>query len=970
MLFRVLGPLELEDGDERITIPGERQRALLVALLLQPRDAVPATRLVDVLWPEQPPGDPVNALHQTVRRLRSALGAAGALVRSRAPGYLLAVDTAAVDAERFETAYREARRIGPADPAGAVHLLDEALAMWHGPAYGEFAEGFARAAAVRLEELRTAADEERTARLLDAGAVTDAVAAARDLVEREPLRTRPVEVLVRALAADGRPAEALDAFHRHRRRVVDELGMDPAPALRELAASVLREEPAPARPPPRPARTIGRSASPAAALPWRPDVLLGRDEDLHLLRACLADQRLVTVVGPGGVGKTRLALEVAHRSADGGSRVWWADLSATTEERLADVVAQALGIDVPRGPDPVGVLAAALGGFRGVLVLDNAETVLAPLAPLVERLLETAPGLVLLATSRERLDVALEHVHVLAPLLLPSAADPDNPAVRLFVDRAPGLEPGSLTDEDLEAVAGICRRLDGLPLAIEIGAARAPALGLREFADRLGQGLGLLTGGRRTAAARHRSVRAVVDWSFGLLTTPEARLLLRLQVFPGSFTLDQVEAVCTDGPPPDHDVGGLLGRLVDQSLVQAAQGRFRLLDTIRAYTRERLDEEEREVLEARHAADVAARLATLSARLSGRDEPAAVATLAALGPDLHVAWSYAARHDRALAVRLAADVMDYAYVRQRLDLLEWGLVVAGWEIEHPRLPDALAAAAAASWAAGRITEAGELARRGVALAGGDDAPGAARAMNQRACEAMFRSRDAEAVELFRRTARLFRAAGNETMGLLGDISANQALAYGGGALEAAENVRPLLQRVRESGNPSAQSWAYYVLGEASARVDPARALPAYAASVELGTSSDSRLFVMLARSSAVALVASSGAPRDAIAEFERVLGDWEDIGNELSQWWVLQSLAVFLTRVGAWSDAAPLAGAVLANIDRFPTFVRDEDALWRAVAELERHLGPAELESMLAEGRVLPIASAAAHARAAIRRAC
>src|SRR3712207_866458 len=281
---------------------------------------------------------------------------------------------------------------------------------------------------------------------------------------------------------------------------------------------------------------------------------LPTEDDLALVRACLGAQRLVTLVGPGGVGKTRLALEIVHELATGGARVWWADLSTATDERVADAVATAIGTDTPRGPDPAGALAAALGGFRGVLCLDNAETVLGPLAPLVERLLAAAPGLTLLATSRERLGVASEHVHVLAPLPLPSGADSDNPAVRLFVDRAPGLEAERLSEDDVEVVAATCRRLDGLPLAIEIGAARAPALGLLEFADRLGQGLNLLSGGRRTAAERHRSVRAVVDWSYGLLTDDEARLFLRLSVFPSSFTLDQAEAVCADERPPAGEI--------------------------------------------------------------------------------------------------------------------------------------------------------------------------------------------------------------------------------------------------------------------------------------------------------------------------------------------------------------------------------------------------------------------------------
>lgn len=207
------------------------------------------------------------------------------------------------------------------------------------------------------------------------------------------------------------------------------------------------------------------------------------------------------------------------------------------------------------------------------------------------------------------------------------------------------------------------------------------------------------------------------------------------------------------------------------------------------------------------------------------------------------------------------------------------------------------------------------------------------------------------------------------MGLLADISVYQALVYAGGAAEAVVDLAPLLQRARESGNPGAQSWAFYVLGEAQAKLDPALALRAYTACIEHGTAVSNRLYVTLARSSAVAVVAAQEASGDAVGEFEKVLAEWEDIGNELSQWWVLQNLAILLTRTGAWTDAARLAGAVLANIDRFPAFVREEDGLRRAIGERERHLGSDELTDLLAEGRGLPIAAAAAHARAAIRRA-
>jgi hypothetical protein len=557
-------------------------------------------------------------------------------------------------------------------------------------------------------------------------------------------------------------------------------------------------------------------------------------------------------------------------------------------------------------------------------------------------------------------------VHLLAPLPLPSGADRGNPAVRLFVDRAPGLEAGALTDDDVEVVAAICRRLDGLPLAIELGAGRAPVFGLRQFAERLGQGLDLLAGGRRTAAARHRSARAVVDWSYGLLTDDEALLFPRLAVFPSSFDVDQVEAVCSEPPLSPSTVVPLLARLSEQSLVQTGRGRFWLLETLRVYAGERLAPADRSALRARHAVNVGERLAELSLGIRTPDEASAVAAIAALGPDLHAAWSYAVEHDRPLAVRLAGDVHDFAYQRQRLDLLDWGRAVAAWDVESPRLPDALACAAAASWARGDLPQAAELAARGVAAAGGPEAPSAARAMSQYACHAMFLGHTADSVERYRRTADLHRAAGDPLNALMSEVSVCQAATYGGAAGWAADRVAELLGPLGELGNPSGLAWAYYVLGEATTASDPDRALAAYADVLEYGTAVDNRLFVMLARSSSLTLLAGGVSDATALEEFGTVLDQWEDLGNELSQWWVLENLAVLLARIGDGRHAALLAGAVAANRHRYPAFLRD-DGLEQAVRALRERLGEAVVDATVDEGAALSFASAVALARTAIR---
>lgn len=982
--FRVLGPLEAEADGTTVALQGRRLRALLTALLLEPGNVMPIPRLVDALWGERPPDAATNALHQVVSRLRTKLGAAGDLVRTRPPGYLLYVDDASIDAGRFEARFRAARGAAHrGDPRQAAALVDEALALWRGPAYGEFAEEFARPQAVRLEEIRLTALEERAAYLLEAGLPADAIAGARDAHALNPLRPRPVEVLMLALHADGRTSESLDVYRGYRTALSDEMGLDPPPDLRELEAQILQDVPLLPRGRRTRATTTAAAApeadqEPAAPttadvsrLPWLPSPILGRGQDLDLLLGCLHENRLLTLLGPGGVGKTRLAMEAAHRLASRGTPAWWVDLSAISGERLVDVIADAAGIEVPRGADAIGTLSEALRTRSGVLFLDNAETVLAELAPLVEQLAHAAPYLAIVSTSRERLALDTEHVHVLAPLPLPTGGDPTNPAIQLFLRRAPGLEPDELGEEELTLIGQLCRRLDGLPLAIELGAARVPVFGLRELVAQVSQGLDVLAGGRRTAVARHRTLRAVVDWSHSLLMDDEARLLARLTVFPGVFSVQQAAAVCADEWIADVDVPPLLARLVEQSMVQAGGGRFWLLETLRTYAAERLEPAELQVLAQRHAEHTAATLGELRLGLGSDQEPRTVVAIAALIPDLHVAWEHAREQDRALAVQLAADVLDYAYQRQRRDLLEWGLAVSGWDVEHPRLPAALTAAACSAWIGGRFTEAADLAARGLAVAttAGQDSPAAAGPLVQLANLAMFGGRTEEARSHYSRAAELMANAGMQVGVMMAQISISQVLVYEGRLDEAATRMRDLLEQARASGMPSAIAWAHFVSGEAAADIDPDAARASYQAAIEVGSTVDNRLFVNLARTAAMGLTARHGPAASALDEINHLMEQWEDLRNEAGHWWVLLYLAELLVRIGHERDGAVLSSAVLSSRQRHWMLVPDESRLQENLRLVREALGDPATEEALAIGSRMPYAEAVAFARAAIDRA-
>jgi predicted ATPase/DNA-binding SARP family transcriptional activator len=617
--FRILGPLEVTGGDGPIQVAGAKERALLADLLVNAGRVVPADRLIDDLWGEHPPGNPVNALQGRVSQLRRALGPSGPeLLVHRSPGYMLAVEPEAVDAASFERLAAEAGRMAASDPGRAAVLLAEALGRWRGPALAEFADlPFAQAEATRLEELRLAAVETRVELDLAAGRHGKLIAELETLTAAQPHRERPRAQLMLALYRSGRQAEALRAYQDVRTVLAEELGIDPSPELQRLHKAILDQDPSLDLPAP---------VAPDGArhnLPERLTGFVGRDAELGEVARLLKGHRLITLTGPGGTGKTSLGIELAKRLvASYPDGAWLVELAVLRDPAfLPGAIAAAVGLsDEPGGPDgarPAERLAAGLRDKTLLLVLDNCEHLVGPVAELTGRLLAGAPGLTVLATSREVLGVAGELLWPVPPLAVPGpdeAAGPErNPmvqsgaggaggpdalgaydAVRLFTERARLAVPGFVLDEASgPAVAEICRRLDGLPLAIELAAVRVKALPAREVAARLDDRFRLLTGGPRTADARQRTLRATIDWSWELLEAPDRVLLRRLAVFAGGCTLEAAEAVCAgDGLDSGEILDGLF-RLVERSLLVAAGGepaRFRMLDTLRAYALERLAE--------------------------------------------------------------------------------------------------------------------------------------------------------------------------------------------------------------------------------------------------------------------------------------------------------------------------------------------------------------------------------------------
>ncbi|MET9203806.1 BTAD domain-containing putative transcriptional regulator [Streptomyces bacillaris] len=686
MRFGVLGPLVVWDGEGReITVPEAKVRALLADLLANDGGPVSADRLIHDLWGDAPPGKPAGALQAKVSQLRRVIGRDR--VERRPAGYRLRFDEGGdeVDAVRFRALVTQARPVR--DPRARAALLTEALELWRGPAYADFADGpFVRAAAQRLAEQRLSVLEEQAEARLEAGDHALLAGELADLVARHPLRERLRAASMRALYAAGRQSEALTSYEDLRTRLAEELGVDPSPELAALHQALLRQEPGlSAETPPAPTARASATTTPAAAsaasaryqptarhqppargqaatprdqadptwgqadptwgqadptwgqaaqarhqaapapgqatpappstnLPVPLTPLVGRRQALDDLARLLSEARLVTLTGPGGVGKTRLAVAAATADreaarsgelADGAWFVEFSGLRTGTPADLAQVVAATLGIrdDAPHplpgtGPATPSLphrLAAALRDRRTLLVLDNCEHVVDAAAELTELLLRTAPGLRVLATGQEPLGLAGEAVFLVEPL---QPAD----AVRMFMERAAAATPGFPRDPEepdepeRRAVDEICRRLDGIPLALELAATRVRALGVRELAARLHDRFRVLTFGQRGAPARQQTLRAVIDWSWELLSAPERIVLRRLAAHTDGCDLAAAEAVCAGDGVARDEVLDLVTRLVDRSLVVVADGptgpRYRLLESVAAYATERLHEME------------------------------------------------------------------------------------------------------------------------------------------------------------------------------------------------------------------------------------------------------------------------------------------------------------------------------------------------------------------------------------------
>ncbi|MBA2948716.1 AfsR/SARP family transcriptional regulator [Streptomyces himalayensis] len=717
--YRFLGPTQaLRPDGTLVPVGGARLRALLTVLALRAGRSVPAAVLVDEVWGDEPPADATGALQALVARLRRALGADA--VASVGGGYRLCATAEDIDLYRFERLAGEgARALSDGDPAKAAVVLDDALALWHGPALADLPDGAAESA--RWEARRLDARRTRLTAAVALGQAEQVLPELAALCGSHPL-DEPLHLLhLRALRAAGRTAEALAAYESLRHELADRLGSDPGPELRALHTELLRgaapeERGRAAAPSPSPsyagsAVPRDRTTPPAPdgttpppvdrATPPPPDratppppgnlrarltSFVGREADIDAIRGDLAATRLVTLLGPGGAGKTRLSQEAAETVRDAArDGVWLAELAPVDDpEAVPEAVLTAVGAreTVLRGAgaeemravadrhdDPLVRLAEHCARRRMLLILDNCEHVVDAAAHLVEHLLERCPELRILATSREPLGVPGELLRPVEPLPLPVA-------LRLLADRGAAARPGFRIDSDEEAAAAaaeICRRLDGLPLAIELAAARLRMLTLRQIADRLDDRFRLLSSGSRTVLPRQQTLRAVVDWSWDLLDEDERAVLRRLSVFAGGCDLAAAEAVCGAAALQ------AIGSLVDKSLVVAAPSaggdmRYRLLETVAEYAGERLDEAgEREAVARAHLTYYRELARLADPLLRGPGQSAAIERFETEYENLRTALRHAvAAHDEQEALCLVHSLFWYWQMRDlRIEARNW-----------------------------------------------------------------------------------------------------------------------------------------------------------------------------------------------------------------------------------------------------------------------------------------------------------
>jgi predicted ATPase/DNA-binding SARP family transcriptional activator len=958
---RVLGSIELGSS-----APGLRLRRLLAALVAHAGDVVSIGALADAVWGDDQPAVPEAALHNLVSRLRTTLrevGEPAPEVLTRPPGYLLSAADEVIDADLFERLVDRAREAAPDHPDRAEAALGHALDLWRGEAFAELAtEDFIRPEAARLDELRSLATEERAEALMRLDRPRDAVPLLQRLLTTEPLREHAQGLLMRALYAAGRQADALEVFTAYREVLADELGIDPSPDLQRLHEQILRQELQPSS-----ARAHGHAVA-TGNLPATARALVARDTEAATLAAALVPGAVVTLTGPGGVGKTSLALQVAAAlEPDLAGGAWFCDLATLTpQDDLALAVTSSLDLRAGAGADVLTHLLAHLGSRRLLLVLDNCEHVLGAAASLADEVHRRCPNVTLLATSRAALEIADERVLPVAPLPVPSVGDhgpaalASVPAVALFLDRSRRRVDGfELTEQNAVPVAEICRRLDGLPLAIELAAARMGSMSPEDLAQRLSWRFRLLHGGVGAGAERHRTLEALLDWSFDLLDWEHQQVFELLSGFAGSFGLEDAVGLVLGVPGTElaadeglvaHAVTGLADRSMLQVTRSGARTRYVLLESLREYGRRRLKSRGWAAAVPRaHAQLVARRTSDATTRLYGPDHVAASAFVTAYLDELRAAHTWALVHDLGLAAGLVGSLALYVEHRIPAEVPLWAeRTIEAAPVDTPGLAGAYAVAAAGARFTGDLGHAVELAEAGLALS--RDARNATYLRLTLSDVALFEGR-LEDVEQHLDAVRQLGA--DEDLGAAGwlhELAPPLVTAYRGDPAGASRQAEALEAWAVRLGSGPLRAWALYIRGEAQLDTDPEASLALFDAALILAREQGDRYVAGVALVSIASLRGRHGHPGEAVPRFQEVIDHWASLGDWTHQWTTLRSVVDLLVRVDRGGDAAVLLGALRSRTRAAPVFGADAERLAALEGRLVHELGSDAVAGLLGRG--------------------
>ena len=929
MDVRVLGPIEICVDGRDVTPTSPKQRVVLAVLAAHPDQHVRADTLIDALWGTNPPPSADRTLRSYVSRLRAVVGAC---IVASGGGLCLRTKDIRLDSTEFERRLASAKLLAP---GVAADTLRSAVEMWRGSAFGECADlGAVCAQARALEQLKVGAREQLANALLRSAEFAAAIAESEALLAELPLAEGAWEVLIRALSAAGRTSDALQAYRRAY-EALSAVGLEPSERLRNAQRDTFD---APTPMPDPPTRTLPG------------EDLLGRDQDLAALAEIVDRQPLVTIVGPGGVGKTALAREVTRRRASahgGGVRV--VELAAVTDaSAVPDAVVTALGLTSDGGA-AVALLRRAR--FMDLVVLlDNCEHVLDAVCEVLDAVL--GPGsstLRVVATSRELIGMPAEYAWPLEPL---DCSRPDSPAQQFFCRRADASRPGAVTGADQDTITAIVRRLDGLPLAIELAAAQVATLGLADLGEQIEASVGterpLARLSRRGGEPRHRTLRAAIEWSERLLPDSAKEALAQWTVFAGAVGLSDAQAVLQVSPEVIDD---LARRSLLSIEMRSGRTYYRMLQTVRSVVGPASTATERRHLEYFNAA--AARAA---AALETPDEAAAHQRLVELIDELRLAHSRARRVDVEAAVWMSMSLHRFGVSRLQTELLGWAAKLVPLVQDRPELRAAVDSSIAYRYViAEQLDPAQQRARS--ALADATDDQTRCRALEALGDSCLFLGDLEDAHKWWSELATVGRRAGETYYELIGHVGAAMSLAYGGHQEAARTRFDEFEGRLDMAAlSPTQQSWLAYVHGEVLLDDDPETALVAFTRAIALADAAGSHYVGGVARVSAITLESRTAPPRASLPRYAEVIQRWLDVGSWSHLLTTMRNLVPTLTEVGADAGAAQLLGAVTRS-DQTPTYGQELERLSAAEAVLETRLGAAEFAQQRAVGSARDLAA-------------